>query len=315
MLNGPSGIRHSSLPSAVNATRPNDWKNANTRSPSVTGDGDAGPLTFSRRSALARGTSRRHSSLPLARSSASTSSLLPSAPVMKMRVSVRTGEEWPVGTAVFHTTFFSGPNSDGSPEVFEIPVPFGPRKRDQSVSLGANDKAAASITIASFMAGSQSPTGTSWCGNRSARRNRRRAERVIVELVFRDDLELRPGLHHAGDAVLADDVDAAVGEDRRRAVGPGTKPLPAVDLLAGARVEAEHDAAIVDHVDEPAVGDRRRHVGSVIERPEQVRAGDVAAAAGLQHQHRPLAARRDDQIAERHGRRDDPVIGVVGRIE
>src|SRR5262245_42753467 len=49
-----------------------------------------------------------------------------------MCVDVSTGDEWPAGTIVFHTTFFSGPNSVGSPVVAETPVPFGPRKRDQS---------------------------------------------------------------------------------------------------------------------------------------------------------------------------------------
>ena len=56
----------------------------------------------------------------------------PSTPVMKIRVRVSTGDECPAGTAAFHTTFFAGPNSDGSPEVSAMPVPLGPRKRDQS---------------------------------------------------------------------------------------------------------------------------------------------------------------------------------------
>jgi hypothetical protein len=55
-------------------------------------------------------------------------------PVMKIRVGVSTGDEWPAGVAVFHTTFFDGPNSVGSPLTFAIPVPFGPRNRDQSGS-------------------------------------------------------------------------------------------------------------------------------------------------------------------------------------
>lgn len=46
---------------------------------------------------------------------------------MKMRLRVRTGDECPGGSGVFHTTFFSGPNSVGSPEVVETPVPLGPR--------------------------------------------------------------------------------------------------------------------------------------------------------------------------------------------
>jgi hypothetical protein len=43
MLNGPSGSRHSSLPSAVNAISPKSWKNAYTAAPSVTGDSSGLP--------------------------------------------------------------------------------------------------------------------------------------------------------------------------------------------------------------------------------------------------------------------------------
>ena len=64
-----------------------------------------------------------------------------------------------------------------------------------------------------------------------------------------------------------------------------------------------------------AVGDGRRHVRSVGERPEHVRLRDVAAAAGLQRQHRPLSRRRDDQIAVHHRRGDDAVVAVVVGIE
>ena len=67
----------------------------------------------------------------------------PSTPVMKIRVRVSTGEECPAGTAAFHTTFFAGPNSDGSPEVSEMPVPLGPRKRDQFGSEIATKEASA----------------------------------------------------------------------------------------------------------------------------------------------------------------------------
>src|SRR5258707_3542688 len=135
MLNGPAGSRHRPLPSAVNAINPKSWKNAYTPSPSVTGEGDAGPLTFSMRPLRTRGTSRRHNSLPLARSSARTTSLSLSTPVMKMCAAVRTGDECPEGTVVFHTTFVAGPNSDGRADVSATPVPLGPRKRDQPPSL------------------------------------------------------------------------------------------------------------------------------------------------------------------------------------
>src|SRR5258708_33618007 len=135
MLNGPSGNRHRSLPSAVNAINPKSWKKAYTPSPSVTGEGDAGPLRFSRRPFRTRGTSRRHTFLPFARSSARTTSLPPSTPVMKICVRASTGDEWPAGIAAFHTTFVDGPTSDGRADVSATPVPLGPRKRDHPPSL------------------------------------------------------------------------------------------------------------------------------------------------------------------------------------
>ena len=46
-----------------------------------------------------------------------------------------------------------------------------------------------------------------------------RAEGVFVHGILGDDLELRPGGEHRRHAVLAGDVDLAVGEHRRRAVG------------------------------------------------------------------------------------------------
>src|SRR5688572_15185204 len=215
MLNGPSGIRQISLPSVVNATSPNDWKNAKTRSPSVTGDGDAGPLTFSSRSFAPRGSVRRHTSLPVARSSASTTSDVVSAPVTKMRVSVSTGDEWPTGSGAFHTTFFSGPNSDGSADVFEMPVPFGPRNLDQSVSDDSSKPADSSAASSNIKSPGFPPEGGSYVveprpsdlGLRPSDvglllvtdrpqelrrpeihrpvRNRRRAERIVAELVLR----------------------------------------------------------------------------------------------------------------------------------
>ena len=51
------------------------------------------------------------------------------------------GDENPCGSSTFQMTFLSGPNSAGSPFVSEMPDPFGPRKRDQSVSLaGSGDQ-------------------------------------------------------------------------------------------------------------------------------------------------------------------------------
>jgi len=49
-----------------------------------------------------------------------------------MRLRVSTGDECPGGSGVFQKTFFSGPNSVGSPVVIETPVPLGPRNCDQS---------------------------------------------------------------------------------------------------------------------------------------------------------------------------------------
>src|SRR6185295_9658777 len=49
--------------------------------------------------------------------------------------------------------------------------------------------------------------------------HRRRAERVIVEIVLRDQLESRTRLDHARHAVFVRDVDLAVGKDERSAVG------------------------------------------------------------------------------------------------
>src|SRR6185295_15574724 len=66
---------------------------------------------------------------------------------MKMRLGASTGEECPGGSVVFHTTFFEGPNSVGSPEVAETPEPFGPRNCVQS-SAAVDAIAAATINDA-----------------------------------------------------------------------------------------------------------------------------------------------------------------------
>ena len=49
-----------------------------------------------------------------------------------MRSRVKTGDECPRGSSVFQTTFFLGPNSNGSPVEVETPLPFGPRNCVQS---------------------------------------------------------------------------------------------------------------------------------------------------------------------------------------
>jgi hypothetical protein len=52
--------------------------------------------------------------------------------VTNTRSLVSTGEEWPGGSGVFQTTFFSGPNTSGSPVDAVTPLPFGPRNCGQS---------------------------------------------------------------------------------------------------------------------------------------------------------------------------------------
>ena len=134
---------------------------------------------------------------------------------MKICVRVSTGDECPDGTAAFHTTFFAGPNSEGSPDVFDTPVPLGPRKRDQSGSAAASEAMATSddaelhfvlpIAHRNFVVRMKIwPSG-----------DRRRAQGVVVELVFGEHLELRSGLEDDRHPVFVGDVDLAVGQHRR----------------------------------------------------------------------------------------------------
>ena len=61
-----------------------------------------------------------------------------------------------------------------------------------------------------------------------------------------------------------------------------------------------------------SVGHRRRHVGPVLKRPHDVRRRHVATSARPHREHRPLAARRNDELAV-HDRRCDDAIGEVVR--
>ena len=56
---------------------------------------------------------------------------------------VKTGDEWPGGSGVFHFTWLCGPNSTGRFLAVETPVPLGPRNRAQ---FSAAVTVAASVT-------------------------------------------------------------------------------------------------------------------------------------------------------------------------
>src|SRR5688500_11780436 len=64
------------------------------------------------------------------------SAMVTSAPsskaVMKMWSCHTTGEEWPGGTAVFHSRFSDGPNAIGGRLSSATPEPLGPRNRAHS---------------------------------------------------------------------------------------------------------------------------------------------------------------------------------------
>src|SRR5689334_12372006 len=117
--------------------RPKSPKKTYTLAPSVTGDGDAGPLVGSKDSSRSRGASRRHSTLPLARSRQIVSNVLPSNAVTKIWPVVKTGEECPGGRAVLQTIFFCRPKCSGRPLEGETPEPFGPRNCVQSAAPSA----------------------------------------------------------------------------------------------------------------------------------------------------------------------------------
>ena len=100
-------------------------------------DAAAGWFRLSSGSFRVRGAVFSQSTFPLVRSSAIVSSASSRRPVRKILFSKMIGDEKPWGSCVFQITFLSGPNSAGRPFVCDTPDPFGPRNRDQSVSVAA----------------------------------------------------------------------------------------------------------------------------------------------------------------------------------
>ena len=111
------------------------------------------------------------------------------------------------------------------------------------------------------------------------------------------------------------DVDPAVGQHRRRAVGAPANALGPVDR--GARLGVGHvdDAAVVDHVEVLAVGHRRRHVGPVVRRPDDVRVQHVAPTAGPQRQQRPDPRRGVDHPVAHERRGHDAVVALPRGVQ
>src|SRR5687768_4171075 len=62
-----------------------------------------------------------------------------------MCVSVKTGDEWPGGSGVFHFTRLVGPKSTGRFFADDTPVPFGPRKRTQFSAALADAPSATTV--------------------------------------------------------------------------------------------------------------------------------------------------------------------------
>ena len=83
-----------------------------------------------------------------------------------------------------------------------------------------------------------------------------RRQRRAVERVDREPIAVRPGADHRRPAVLVEEVEAAVGEDRRRGEAGAEALLPADG--AGSRVEARRDAVVGDDVELVADEERRR---------------------------------------------------------
>src|SRR6185503_12929529 len=131
---GPKATRQRSSPSDPYEISPKSVKNAKAFRPSVATLGDAGLFELCSFCLRGRGTSRRHMILPVGRSSMMTYTCSASYAVRKIRLVVRTGEEWPGGRAVFQITFFAGPNSEGRPVVSETPKALGPRNCGQSAA-------------------------------------------------------------------------------------------------------------------------------------------------------------------------------------
>ena len=109
--------------------------------------------------------------------------------------------------------------------------------------------------------------------NSAPPRDGRRRHADVADLVDRQQLELRPGLHHPHLALLGREVQPPVGRHRRRRVARAAEPL-LVDLLARRRLVAGQHAGVRAGVEVLPVEDRRRHV-----RPAaQLAPGDVSVA-------------------------------------
>src|SRR5262249_21530980 len=87
----------------------------------------------------------------------------------------------------------------------------------------------------------------------------RRRHEARVPRALGQHLERAAGLDHRRPAVLAEEVDPAFGEQRRRRVGVGDARVP--DFIAGLRIETGDDAAVVDHEEEAVPQQHRRFVG------------------------------------------------------
>src|SRR2546426_126928 len=129
---------------------------------------------------------------------------------MNIKSPVITGDECPGGTAVFHTTFFSGPNSDGSRVASPTPLPLGPRNCIQSAekAFAANRAAnrAANMAIARRIMSVLVPETV----HRPARAhvqlvidNRRSRVGLVIHIVHRQNLPIGAGLDHSHFAFLA----------------------------------------------------------------------------------------------------------------
>src|SRR6185312_4553172 len=80
-----------------------------------------------------------------------------------------------------------------------------------------------------------------------------RTERVVLEIVLRQELELRARSEHRGHTVFVRDVDLPVGQDCRPAVARIPQPLRTVDDLPRPRIQAVQDPAVVDRIEVRAI--------------------------------------------------------------